>query len=532
MGDMSQCPSERDSRRQPRCPFRFFTLRSLDDRGNLRIKLHQARSCKDIEYDAISYSWEDQEATIKIDCGRGDFRFITPALYEALCVYYRRPRRFALWADCICVDQRDNSDKARQVRMMGDYFRYAESVLIWLGPSTYLSNLAFDHLHTLIDGFRRYSYKAQQLAEDHILESAGLPLEGQPLWHGIGDLISRRWFSRLWVVQEAVVARSAVVICGNRTAPLRDVLEMGFALSESGLDRWVECPPPFKSMKQLERIKLIHQSIRVYPKVLTPVDLMRMARNQETTEQVDKIYAIIELMDTNIGRNILIDYSPESRRNYCNHYIALAHQILQRPGGLNLLTEASSEHRPPELPTWCPNFDCSRQMKRFPYHRYRAGGREMHEARVIGLSRHAKQITIRGVPFGTLWHAEVYPVVMNKGSKNSGAQEKLCLWLQRCRTLAQLALKTNEPGPEEFLRTIVANSIPYPTTYWPALSDLQLALQIAIPHWPHGTSEIADVRTAATWGRFETALSSSCPGRALFTTNTGKIGPKPCGFET
>lgn len=51
---------------------------------------------------------------------------------------YRRP----VWADVICIDQKNTLQRTQQVSMMGDIYRLANPVFAFLGPeelySTYI----------------------------------------------------------------------------------------------------------------------------------------------------------------------------------------------------------------------------------------------------------------------------------------------------------------------------------------------------------------------------------------------------------
>ena len=38
--------------------------------------------------------------------------------------------------DAVCINQRDESEKAVQVRMMGSLYSRAEEVIVWLGPAS------------------------------------------------------------------------------------------------------------------------------------------------------------------------------------------------------------------------------------------------------------------------------------------------------------------------------------------------------------------------------------------------------------
>jgi hypothetical protein len=60
---------------------------------------------------------------------------VTRSLHGALR-RFRPPRGTAarsLWADALCINQKDNEEKGKQVGRMGDVFANASRVLVWLG---------------------------------------------------------------------------------------------------------------------------------------------------------------------------------------------------------------------------------------------------------------------------------------------------------------------------------------------------------------------------------------------------------------
>ncbi|KAI0506673.1 heterokaryon incompatibility protein-domain-containing protein [Xylaria bambusicola] len=127
---------------------------------------------------------------------------IQPNLHDAL-LQFRRTAPGYYWVDAVCMNQNDNAEKTKQLRMMSDIYRQAESVAIWLGKCP----------QVLSRGVARF-----EAAQGNIG-----PMEGEDEKAGrikmIGDdsephaflgaayLLSRRWFGRLWVLQEFCLAR-------------------------------------------------------------------------------------------------------------------------------------------------------------------------------------------------------------------------------------------------------------------------------------------------------------------------------------
>jgi len=56
-----------------------------------------------------------------------------------------------LWIDAICIDQTKEGEQERnqQLQIMGQIYSRAATVIIWLGPSTPESRLAFRYLRFL-----------------------------------------------------------------------------------------------------------------------------------------------------------------------------------------------------------------------------------------------------------------------------------------------------------------------------------------------------------------------------------------------
>jgi hypothetical protein len=103
---------------------------------------------------ALSYFWGDVEPAQTIYMN-GLSRTITPNLAAALR-HLRDPHDFLrIWIDALCINQADLVERAQQVSQMGDIYRQAERVLVWLGPEAEDSHLVFP----LSDHIARYALK-------------------------------------------------------------------------------------------------------------------------------------------------------------------------------------------------------------------------------------------------------------------------------------------------------------------------------------------------------------------------------------
>ncbi|RYP48575.1 hypothetical protein DL768_005574 [Monosporascus sp. mg162] len=100
-------------------------------------------------YEALSYCWDSDSSAPPVhlliqDTAASDS---SSTVYKTLTVTHNcaaallalryRIRSRLLWIDAICIDQTSDTDKARQIPMMGDIYRFAKGgVIIWLGEGT------------------------------------------------------------------------------------------------------------------------------------------------------------------------------------------------------------------------------------------------------------------------------------------------------------------------------------------------------------------------------------------------------------
>lgn len=185
-------------------------------------------------YVALSYTWggqarKPQHPFVLID---GAAVQVTDNLREALRYIRSADQDVFLWVDAFCINQNDDEEKSHQVAIMGDIYRSADEVIVWLGPAkNYVARL-FDHISE-IDRRASESYAADASGSWTDLcrqYTEGLPED--PLHRAaLVDLLDSQWFTRIWIIQEIAYARSASIRCGPHTCPARTFAVMPQILS-------------------------------------------------------------------------------------------------------------------------------------------------------------------------------------------------------------------------------------------------------------------------------------------------------------
>ena len=136
------------------------------------------------------------------------------------------------WIDAICINQADEDEKATQIPLMGKVYSLAGRVLGWLGADeTDLASFQWWHeevLPRISDLFRQngrnaalLSLRGARFAEPSFwADEVGLELPRDKTWEECwaaycAFYLSRKWFRRVWIVQEAVLAKRLELRCGG-----------------------------------------------------------------------------------------------------------------------------------------------------------------------------------------------------------------------------------------------------------------------------------------------------------------------------
>ncbi|KAF5649817.1 Het6 heterokaryon incompatibility protein [Fusarium tjaetaba] len=290
-------------------------------------------------YEALSYTWAkpDDSSNRKIEIisnGGSQTMSISGSLYIALRELRRSNASRVLWADAICINQEDVKERGQQVAMMGQIFSGAWQVVIWLGEEedrcmcgntvleTSLSSASkgFSGLCSLVN-----DWLAQAGQETFEATYSEISKDGQSTIHRANiydaedndtqmmQLFCRRWFSRIWVLQEATLARHAVVQLGSYLIPWEWVgLAAAIVVHEPKL--YAAGYTPDASLSRATNTYLMYRlsiSQKCFPRLeFSFAQLLRLSRKFNSKEPKDKVYGLLGIGTTDsVGKQIVPDYS-------------------------------------------------------------------------------------------------------------------------------------------------------------------------------------------------------------------------------
>lgn len=317
------------------------------------------------EYEAVSYTWggEEGDSTNSRPVYVGpywDVLMQTRNCWEML--RFLRPRRGIrlVWTDAVCINQQNIPERSVQVANMGRIYSECSQVVVYLGP---------DIAPVLPAGRYPRRHKLQDVGSDGIqitlprgLNNGSADVDGNvPARFTLENLLQRRYFSRLWVVQELILGKRVVMRIGDvdfwtdagtpSTTGSRNRGPNAFAtqsqFSQGNLNSATNLTTMAPWFQHLSEGTLSTKDV---------TDLMALTRHAHCADPRDHLFGILGLLplsEPDSDPLMTADYSLS-----CQHvYIGLfAHMIIEK-GLWPILTyrsnvRADSSSRPSWVPDW------------------------------------------------------------------------------------------------------------------------------------------------------------------------------------
>jgi hypothetical protein len=229
--------------------------------------------------------------------------------------------RRTIWVDAICIDQSNPDERSQQVQLMGQIYRNAQRVLVWLGHSDaeFGGNFEF----------------AVLMLEDNISLKPGL------LADDVGKtfikLLSTPWFTRTWIVQEVALAKSAIVLYGDTEIKWDRLVELCTKL-QSVVSLTPQGNLLLSYLLGIERVRRMFQ-LGQLGLPIQPFNQLQLCRERLATDPRDKVYALLGLLNfAPRGENFTIipDYREQNTKQAV--YLDFAVKSLQMARTLDLFS--------------------------------------------------------------------------------------------------------------------------------------------------------------------------------------------------
>ncbi|KAH7310200.1 heterokaryon incompatibility protein-domain-containing protein [Rhexocercosporidium sp. MPI-PUGE-AT-0058] len=348
-------------------------------------------------FDALSYTWKADPATPDekeprerpIECN-GAVLKVQSNLYHALAQFRRSKRFRPLWIDRVCIDQEDSADKFTQIAMMGRIYGSAENVLVWLGKSSIIHELALKVMAKLPTSGPPASIHPETdlftLAKD---TGASLPRTFHPIQHGFTPakrtpsipsmdnradqhadavavlrVLRRGWFTRTWTLQEFLLAKNVVMCMGSKEIDPLAVLNATKWLMEfyqTDAMTAANVRDILWEYSHLLAIPALVNSRYHFGKGVrwSLEEYTAIVRTHAVTEPKDKVYASYSLINTEI---------PHVTGTAAHVYGSFAKTLLHSKTDIGTLSLVGSvPSKITDLPSWVPDLSVKLRPKPLRY---------------------------------------------------------------------------------------------------------------------------------------------------------------------
>ncbi|TAQ91386.1 hypothetical protein B7494_g316 [Chlorociboria aeruginascens] len=189
---------------------------------------------KNLKYDALSYTWgTDANAPGSSISISGQTFKVTVNLSAALRQLRDSHYLIPLWVDAVCINQQDSKEKGKQIPMMKRIYEGARHTVVWLGPAADNSDAimdAWDHIGEkafkanvldITPDIRAVLFDANPDEQRNAIERSIKELSNEVGWNfpyaARKALTERDYWRRVWIVQEIVLARNVIILCGRKS---------------------------------------------------------------------------------------------------------------------------------------------------------------------------------------------------------------------------------------------------------------------------------------------------------------------------
>ncbi|KAH7091433.1 heterokaryon incompatibility protein-domain-containing protein [Paraphoma chrysanthemicola] len=347
-------------------------------------------------FTAISYCAGDpkQTRTIQVDgLSFNAFANLAYAIEQAYqhCSTARGANGVLLWADQICINQSNLSERSHQVGFMHEIYKSAQDVVACLSTADHVGADAITWIkeaHTYLpkpepeQNYFALKRSLKGLRPEYPFKTWFWSLIAsetfETTWCDVMQMIKQPWWSRAWICQEYMSAEHVVFIYGGQTAEGNIVQSIMYLLifnvrslfDPSEFSNWIHAQALQQStteqsvmIEQFEKIamhfvdlraSLIYMVMRGASKDDGAVDLgilLNHSRSCKASDARDHVFAFLKLAPNDYG--ICVNYDTDNTLE--DLFTEVARKVIDQDEDLNILSYRESTDfngRSPRLPSW------------------------------------------------------------------------------------------------------------------------------------------------------------------------------------
>ncbi|KAH6714217.1 heterokaryon incompatibility protein-domain-containing protein [Leptodontidium sp. MPI-SDFR-AT-0119] len=307
------------------------------------------------EFKALSYVWGAGNFSYKIAINGHLYlalESLSPAL-SAICDDVRLKRSW-WWIDCICInqgaDERAPLERNAQVNMMDKIYEKAEEVVGWLGQGDMECERGMRFSLVLSEVLLQL--RAKSLVDFDKLDD---DLKDPKNWSALEKLFLQPWWTRVWTLQEYVVAKRFTFRYGREKASRTQLNKATLAIDMfAKVKDTIMSSRAFLAAWVRRRMWDLYQ--RKIPLQLT--GLLAYVGNSKASDPRDRIFSLLGLAtDRHLAE------PPNYQDDVSKVYIGFVKSFVQHYNNLDVICFVDRFHHTPtegssqsSLPSWVPDW--------------------------------------------------------------------------------------------------------------------------------------------------------------------------------
>ncbi|KAK8007764.1 hypothetical protein PG989_001754 [Apiospora arundinis] len=340
------------------------------------------------DYAALSYAWGSPRATRPILVDGVEFQ-VTVNLEFALRHLRRESDPLTIWIDAIAINQEDLDERSQQVNLMRRIYHEASKVIVWLGDgvrhritdsshygkpparvtfygddgdhekiATFINKWSVSRRpakYTALDVYclirmfimqEQEQYSLRRLHPSHLLGLA----------EALRIMTMSQWWTRMWVFQEVVVAKSVVYLYSGVEAPLEMFTEAASCLQNYGYPMPLQSDVAnvlhhySKTLSDIERWRDFRGKHPSRPRLDNTSDLLGLLRAtsaRKASDDRDRVFALLGLLD--LKEHLLV---PDYQKTTAEVFMSVCWANIKETRTLDVLCGDLGRKNRSDLPSW------------------------------------------------------------------------------------------------------------------------------------------------------------------------------------